>query len=127
MANLSASFGFLAIALAAVGLYGVLAYTVSRRTREIGIRMALGASPRSVLWIVAREALALTGAGIVLGIGATLATQRVLGQLFSATSSAGPLIFTGCAALMIIVAAAAVSIPAVRACRVSPLVALRYE
>jgi predicted permease len=127
VANLSASFGFLAIALAAVGLYGVLAYTVSRRTREIGIRMALGASPRSVLWIVAREALALTGAGIVLGIGATLATQRVLGQLFSATSSAGPLIFTGCAALMIIVAAAAVSIPAVRACRVSPLVALRYE
>jgi predicted permease len=127
VANLATGFGFLAIALAAVGLYGVLAYTVSRRTREIGIRMALGASPRSVLWIIAREALLLAGAGIVAGMGAALATERLVGQFFNGMSHAGPLILAGCAALMLCVTAAAVSIPAMRAWRLDPLVALRHE
>jgi predicted permease len=125
--NLAAAFGFLAISLAAVGLYGVLSYTVSRRTREIGIRMALGASSQSVLWIVARETITLAGAGIVFGIGAALGTERLLGKLFNGISFAGLSILMGCAALMLVVATVAVSIPAMRACQVDPLVALRYE
>jgi len=127
VANLAAAFGFLAISLAAVGLYGVLSYTVSRRTREIGIRMALGASPQSVLWIVARETLTLAGTGVVVGIGAALGAERLLGQLFNGISFAGPSILMGCAALMFVVATVAVSIPAMRACQVDSLVALRYE
>jgi predicted permease len=127
VANLAAAFGFLAIALAVVGLYGLLAYTVSRRTREIGIRMALGASPWSMLWLVAREALTLAGAGIVSGIGAALVTERLLRQLFDGMSNAGPLILITCAMLMLIVSAAAVSIPARRAMRVDPMTALRHE
>jgi predicted permease len=127
VANLATGFGFLAIVLATVGLYGVLAYTVSRRTREIGIRMALGASPRSVLWIIAREALMLAGAGIVVGIGAALAAERMIGQFFDGMSHAGPLILAGCAALMLCVTAAAVSIPAMRTWRLDPLAALRHE
>jgi ABC-type lipoprotein release transport system permease subunit len=80
-----------------------------------------------VLWIIAREALLLAGAGIVAGMGAALATERLVGQFFNGMSHAGPLILAGCAALMLCVTAAAVSIPAMRAWRLDPLVALRHE
>jgi predicted permease len=131
VADLSGAFGILALALAAVGLYGILAYSVSRRTREIGIRMALGSRSRSVVWMVAREALVLVAAGSVAGMVASVAAFRLLSQrlpgLLSGASPVDAPVLIGCAAVMLILAAAAVSVPAIRACRVDPLTALRHE
>jgi len=127
VANLSGAFGLLALALAAVGLYGVLAYSVSRRRREIGIRMALGARSSAVLWMIAREAFLLVGAGSVAGVAIAIAVSRVMRQYMAAVSSVNPEILAACTVAMFIIAALAVSIPAMRACRVEPLVALRHE
>lgn len=127
LANLSGAVGFLALALAAVGLYGILAYSVSRRTREVGIRMALGSSARSVLWMVAREALLLIGAGSIGGITLSLAGWRLLSERMPGVSPIDAQVLLVCATIMLILAAAAVSIPAIRACRIDPLVALRHE
>ena len=126
VASLSAAFGILALALAAVGLYGVLAYSVSRRTREIGIRMALGARPALVIWLVAREALLLAGAGSAVGVAMAAAASRILSQYLVGVSPTGPLILISCAGAMLTVATIAVSIPAIRACSVDPLSALRH-
>jgi predicted permease len=127
IASLSTVFGFLATLLAVIGLYGVMAYTVTRRTREIGIRMALGAFQKHVIWMVMREVLALVVIGIVLGLGAALAlTRLVQAQLYGITASdPATLVFAtlGLAA----VACAAGYIPAVRASRVDAMQALRYE
>jgi len=127
IASLATAFGTLAICLAAMGLYGVLAYAVSRRTREIGIRIALGASLRSVLWIVSREALTLVGAGTIAGLAAAIAMECGLGSFLGAMPNPSPLVLIGCTILMTFVATVAISIPAIRACRIDPLVALRYE
>ena len=127
LANLSGAVGFLALALAAVGLYGILAYSVSRRTREVGIRMALGSSARSVLWMVAREALLLIGAGSVGGIVLSVAGWRLLSERMPGVSPIDTQILIVCATIMLFLAAAAVSIPAIRACRIDPLMALRHE
>jgi macrolide transport system ATP-binding/permease protein len=127
VASLSAAFGVLALALAAVGLYGVLAYSVSRRTREIGIRMALGARSGLVLWLVAREALLLVGAGSVAGVAMAAAASRILSQYLAGVSPTGPMILIACTGAMWIIGAVAVSVPAIRACRVDPLSALRHE
>jgi predicted permease len=127
VAELSAAFGVLALLLAAVGLYGVIAYSVSRRTREIGIRMALGSSSGSVLWLISREALLLVAAGSAAGIGISLVSTRLLkSYLFGVTSAGTATVFASTAA-MLLIAAVAVSIPAARACRVDPLIALRHE
>jgi ABC-type antimicrobial peptide transport system permease subunit len=113
--------------LAAVGLYGVLAYLVSRRTREIGIRMALGAHACSVVWLIAREALLLIAAGSITGIAiATLAGQLLRSYLFG-ISPADPITLIASAAIMLLIAAIAVCIPAARASRIDPLVALHYD
>jgi ABC-type antimicrobial peptide transport system permease subunit len=127
IASLSAVFGFLATLLAIIGLYGVMAYTVARRTREIGIRMALGAFQKHVIWMVMREVLGLVAIGIVTGLGAAFALTRfVQAQLYGITAfdpSTLALATLGLAA----VACAAGCIPAFRASRVDAMQALRYE
>lgn len=127
LALLSASFGLLATLLAAVGLYGVMSYTVSRRTREIGIRIALGAERSSVLWLVLREVALLTAIGIGLGVpGALGLSQLVKSQLFGIQPT-DPLTLAVASITLALVAFAAGYIPARRAAAVQPVLALRYE
>ena len=127
VANLAGALGLLALVLAAVGLYGVLAYLVSQRTREIGIRMALGANPGSVVWLIVREALLLIVAGSMAGIAIAILAGRLLSAYLFGVSSADPVTLFAAAATMLIVAAVAVSVPAARAARIDPIVALHYE
>ena len=127
IANLSGAFGILALVLAAVGLYGILAYSVSRRTREIGIRMALGARTGSVLWMIAREAFVLVGAGSVAGSALAIAASRVLARYVNGVSSVDSAIVAACIFGMFFVTAISVTGPAIRGCRVDPLSALRHD
>jgi ABC-type antimicrobial peptide transport system permease subunit len=127
VANLAGALGLLALVLAAVGLYGVLAYLVSRRTREIGIRIALGANADAVVWLIAREALLLVAAGSMLGIAIAVFAGRLLRTYLFGISPSDPLILAASAATMLIVAAIAVSVPAARAAAIDPMVALHYE
>jgi putative ABC transport system permease protein len=125
--RLSSAFGFLAILLASIGLYGVTAYNVARRTRDIGIRMALGAEPGNVLWHVLRETLVLVCIGIALGIPAALAGTRLVRSLLFGLGFADPIVIVSAAAVLALVAALAGFLPARRASQVDPMVALRYE
>jgi predicted permease len=127
IATLSTAFGALATLLAVIGLYGVMAYTVARRTREIGVRMALGAVSSDVVWLVMREVLWLVGLGVTLGVVASWAISRVIGnQLYGITPN-DPATMVGAAVTLGIIALLAGYIPAVRATRVNPMRALRYE
>jgi predicted permease len=127
LALLSAAFGLLATVLASVGLYGVMSYVVSRRTREIGIRIALGADRGTVIGMVLREVTLLTLLGIALGVPAALSlSQFVRSQLFG-ISPADPLTMGVAAVTLTLVALLAGYIPARRASRVEPVLALRYE
>ena len=125
--QLSSAFGFLAILLASVGLYGVMAYTVARRTRDIGIRMALGAAPANVLWQILRESLTLALIGIVIGVPVALAGTHLVRSMIFGLGLADPMVIVAAAALLAIVAALAGFLPAHRASRVDPMIALRYE
>jgi predicted permease len=127
VATLSTAFGVLATLLAVIGLYGVMAYTVARRTREIGVRMALGAVQGDVVWLVMREVLTLVGSGMVLGLVAALALSRYVSSLLYGVGKADPLTITIAIAVLGTVAALAGYIPARRATRVNPVLALRYE
>jgi ABC-type antimicrobial peptide transport system permease subunit len=127
MAILSGAFAVVAMVLAAIGLYGVIAYTVARRTNEIGLRLALGAARTRVVWMVLRENMVVVIAGLVFGVGATIAASRLIAsQLFDLAPS-DPATLGIAVAIMLAVAAVASFLPAWRASRIDPTTALRYE
>ncbi len=121
------AFAVLALILACVGIYGVLSYVVARRTREIGVRLALGADARTIFGDVAREGLTMTAAGIVAGMSAALILSRLIAGLLYGVSANEPRIYIGTAALFVLVALLACYVPARRAARIDPMEALRYE
>ena len=127
MARLSTLFAVVALALACMGLYALLSYEVLRRSREVGIRMALGAQRGDVRRMVVKEGLALTGLGVVLGLGATVAATRSLESMLFGVTPTDPLVLGGVSVLLLVVAAVACYVPARRATRVDPMVALRSE
>jgi predicted permease len=127
LVSLTSAFGLLALVLASVGIYGVMAYSVAQRTREIGIRMALGAIPRQILATVLREASSLSAAAIALGAGASLLVTRFVKSMLFGIAPSDPATVWGAAALLLIVALAASWIPARRAASVQPMEALRRE
>ena len=120
-------FAALALVLACVGLYGVISYSVAQRTHEIGVRVALGAQPRDVVRLVIRQGMLLTFTGLVVGIAAGAVATRVLSDMLYGVTTTDPLTFIGVPAFLLLVAFLACYIPARRATRIDPLVALRYE
>lgn len=127
VATLSEFFGSIALLLSAVGLYGVLAYTVTRRTREIGIRMAVGADRPSVLWLVFRESILMVSCGTIIGTMAAFAATRAIGSLLYEVSAQDPISILFAAIVLASAATLASLLPAGRAAKVDPLIALRYE
>ena len=126
-ANLLAAFGLLAIVLSVIGLYGVVAYTVAQRTREIGVRMALGAQKRDVQWMVLAHGLRLTVAGILAGLAVSSVVMRLLRSFLYGVSPLDPAAFVGAALAWLLIAMLASYVPAQRAARVDPAISLRYE
>jgi ABC-type antimicrobial peptide transport system permease subunit len=124
---LAGSFAALAFLLGGAGLYGVVAYSVSRRTREIGIRMALGAAPQSMHWLIVREASALVGMGTLLGIGGSLAAAQLMHSLLFGVSSWDTPTLLAVILLLTIAALLASYLPARRAASVNPVEALRQS
>jgi len=120
-------FGAVGLTLAAIGLYGVMSYSVRRRTREIGIRMSLGARPGSVLRMVLGQGLTLTGVGLAIGLGIALALGRFTASLLYGISGTDLLAFVSASAVLLGAAMVAVVVPAFRAARVDPNTALRYQ
>ena len=127
IAALSSFFGALATLLAAIGLYGVMAYSVARRTREIGLRMALGAERGHVVWLVMREVTLLAGIGIAVALPVAYGLGRAVNSQLYGVQPADFGVLAGGTVLLALVAGVAGYVPARRASRVDPLVALRYE
>ncbi len=126
-ARLSAFFGLLALLLASIGLYGLLSYNVLRRTGEIGLRMALGAVPGHVLWMILRESLLLVSLGAALGLVSAWGLSRFVASRLHGLSATDPATYAGVALLLLVVAVTASLLPAKRAAKVDPMVALRTE
>jgi ABC-type antimicrobial peptide transport system permease subunit len=127
IARLAGAFGLLAMLLASIGLYGIMAYTVARRTRDIGIRMALGAQPAGVLWLVLRETLLLVLIGVAVGLPLAFGGTRLIKSMLFGMGIVDPVAMIVPAVTLAMVAALAGFLPARRAMRVDPMVALRYE
>ncbi len=127
IAQLSAFFGLLAVFLSAIGIYGLMSYVVSRRTNEIGIRMALGAARSNVSWLVMREILLLVAIGIAIGVPVALAGDRLVSNMLFGLKGTDPLSLTAAVVLLVVVASTAGYLPAKRASRIDPMEALRYE
>jgi ABC-type antimicrobial peptide transport system permease subunit len=121
------TFGILAVIVAALGVYGLVAYAVSQRRREIGIRMALGADPSAVMGMVMREGLVLAAIGAILGLGGAWAMRRVIESMLYGITPADPIAYIVAAVILITTATVATVIPARRATRVNPVEALRSE
>jgi putative ABC transport system permease protein len=120
-------FGALALILAGIGIYGVLAYTTRQRTHEIGIRLALGAEPLDVLRLVLRQGLTVAAVGLAIGVAASLVLTRALSSQLFGISATDPLTFIAVAGLVLAVAFLACYVPARRAMQTDPMVALRYQ
>jgi len=120
-------FAALALVLSAIGIYGVISYVVGQRTHEIGIRLALGAHPGDVMRLILGQATRLALIGVAIGIAAALALTRLMTKIIFGVNAHDPLTFAGVAFVLVIVALAACYIPARRAMRTDPMVALRYE
>ncbi len=127
MSQISSAFALLALVLACIGLYGLLSYEVARRTRELGIRMALGAQRLDLLRLVVGQGLLLVMIGAVIGIAAAIGVTRFMSTILYGVHADDPLTFGGVAILLTLVVLAAFYIPARRATRVDPMVALRFE
>jgi hypothetical protein len=127
MATLSALFGVLALAVAAVGLAGLVSYSINRRRSEIGIRAALGASPGALIWLVLKDVAVLTGLGLLLGVGISIATGRFVASMLYGLTPDDPSALTIAAVLLILVSIVAGYIPARRATRIDPIECLRSE
>jgi predicted permease len=126
-ASVAGTLGLVGLLLAGIGIYGVTSYSVSRRTREIGIRMALGADRSSVLKLILRQGLVLTAIGIGIGLACSAAASQLVQGLLFGVSALDPLTFAGATGLFVLIALAATYLPARRATRVDPMVALRIE
>jgi len=124
---LLAVFGGLALLLAAVGVYGVLSFAISRRTREMGIRLALGANTRDVFLLVVRDGMLLVGAGLLLGLAGGIVGARSLASFLYGISPSDPATYAVMITILVAIAFIACAIPARRAMRVPPITALRYE
>jgi ABC-type antimicrobial peptide transport system permease subunit len=120
-------FAGVSLALAAVGVYGVISYSVAQRTRELGIRIALGAQSRAVLRLVLRRVLLLAAGGVLLGLAGAAALTRFLAGFLFGVGATDPATFAGVSLLLAVVAVVASTVPALRATRVDPLAALRCE
>ena len=126
-ATLLGTFGAVGLTLAAIGLYGVMSFSVRRRTREIGIRMALGAKPGGVLTMVVRQGLALTAVGLAIGLAIALAVGRLAASLLYGISGTDLVTFLSVPAVLLAAALVAIVIPGRRAARIGPTTALRME
>jgi putative ABC transport system permease protein len=127
LTGLVGAFAAFALLLAAVGIYGVMAYSVSHRMHEMGIRLALGAAPRDILRLVVGQGMRLVLTGLLIGFLASLWLTKLLGTLLFSTSTKDPLTFAAVSLILVCVALAACYLPARRATRVDPMIALRYE
>jgi ABC-type antimicrobial peptide transport system permease subunit len=127
VAQLSAFFGLLAVFLCCIGIYGLMSYVVARRTNEIGIRMALGAERANVRWLVMREVLVLVAIGVAVGVPVALAGNRLVSTMLFGVKGTDPMSLAMAIVTMLFVAMMAGYLPARRASRIEPVVALRYE